>query len=97
VWLLYRRRGAPATMMEPLTTLGVLIAAQGLVGSVQYELQLPTEMVWVHVGLATATWVTIMWSVAAAGRVVPRTASAPDSTAEARADGIRVPAAGRAS
>jgi cytochrome c oxidase assembly protein subunit 15 len=97
VWLLYRRRGAPATMMEPLTTLGVLIAAQGLVGSVQYELQLPTEMVWVHVGLATATWVTIMWSVAAAGRVVPRTASAPDSTAEALADGIRVPAAGRAS
>jgi hypothetical protein len=54
-------------------------------------------MVWVHVGLATATWVTIMWSVAAAGRVVPRTASAPDSTAEALADGIRVPAAGRAS
>ena len=34
---------------EPLTVLGVLIAAQGLVGSVQYEMKLPAEMVWVHV------------------------------------------------
>jgi hypothetical protein len=25
--------------------------------------------VWVHVGLATATWVAILWAVAAAGRV----------------------------
>jgi heme a synthase len=97
VWLLYRRRGAPATMMEPLTTLGVLMAAQGLVGAVQYELQLPPDMVWLHVGIATAIWLTILWSVAAAGRLVPRTASAPDPAAEARAEGIRVPAAGRAS
>ncbi len=36
--------------------LGVLLAAQGLVGSVQYELHLPTDMVWVHVSLATITW-----------------------------------------
>jgi cytochrome c oxidase assembly protein subunit 15 len=90
VWFLWRRRGAPATVMEPLTVLGVLIAAQGLVGSVQYELQLPTEMVWVHVGLATATWLVILWSVAAAGRLVPRTATARQPTPEARADGIRV-------
>jgi cytochrome c oxidase assembly protein subunit 15 len=90
VWVLWRRRGAPASMIEPLTTLGVLIAAQGLVGSVQYELQLPTEMVWVHVGLATATWLTILWSVAAAGRLVPRTASAPEPVAEPRPDAVRV-------
>jgi cytochrome c oxidase assembly protein subunit 15 len=100
-WLLYRRRGAPAAIMEPLTVLGVLIAAQGLVGSVQYELQLPTEMVWVHVGLATATWLTILWSVAAAGRLEPWSArapapEAPDATEAAgaaaggRADGVRV-------
>ncbi len=90
VWLLYRRRGAPARIMEPVTTLGVLIAAQGLVGSVQYELHLPTEMVWVHVGLATATWLAILWSVAAAGRLVPRTASAPQTAVEVRADGPRI-------
>jgi cytochrome c oxidase assembly protein subunit 15 len=90
VWLLYRRRGAPAAMMEPLTTLGVLIAGQGLVGSAQYELQLPTEMVWVHVGLATATWLAILWSVAAAGRLVPRTASARETTAAVRPDEVRV-------
>src|SRR6478736_3140277 len=49
VWFLYRRRGASAEELEPLTLLGVLLAAQGLVGSVQYELKLPSEMVWVHV------------------------------------------------
>ena len=54
VWLLRRRRGADQDVLEPLTVLGVLLAAQGLVGSVQYELKLPTDMVWVHVTLATA-------------------------------------------
>jgi cytochrome c oxidase assembly protein subunit 15 len=90
VWLLYRRRGAPPRVMEPLTTLGVLVAAQGLVGSVQYELHLPTEMVWVHVGLATATWLTILWSVAAAGRLMPRRPSVPPPAAEVRDDGVRI-------
>ena len=52
--------------------LGVLLAAQGLVGSVQYELKLPTDMVWVHVLLATVTWVVVLWAVAAAGRLAPR-------------------------
>lgn len=52
--------------------LGILLAAQGLVGSVQYELALPADMVWVHVGLATATWLVLLWSIAAAGRLVPR-------------------------
>jgi heme A synthase len=84
--------------MEPLTALGVLIAAQGLVGSVQYELQLPTEMVWIHVGLATVTWLVILWSVAAAGRLVPRAAPQPHAASEPRADGVRVadPVAGAA-
>ena len=91
VWLLYRRRGFSAAAMEPLTTLGLLIAGQGLVGSVQYELQLPTEMVWVHVGLATATWLAILWSVAAAGRLVPRTPSATETAAAALPDEVRVP------
>jgi cytochrome c oxidase assembly protein subunit 15 len=71
VWLLHRRRGSERTL-EPLTLLAVLLAAQGLVGSVQYELHLPSDMVWVHVALATGTWLTSLWAVAAAGALVPR-------------------------
>ena len=61
VWLLKRSRtGGPLDPLEPLTVLGILLAAQGLVGSVQYELKLPGEMVWVHVVLATVTsWATL--------------------------------------
>jgi cytochrome c oxidase assembly protein subunit 15 len=70
-WYLLRRRGASGRDLEPVTMLGVLIAGQGLVGSVQYELHLPTDMVWVHVGLATVSWVVLLWAVAAAGRLTP--------------------------
>jgi cytochrome c oxidase assembly protein subunit 15 len=70
VWLLKRQRtGGALDPLEPLTVLGILIAAQGLVGSVQYELKLPAEMVWVHVVLATLTWVVMLWAVAVEGRV----------------------------
>jgi cytochrome c oxidase assembly protein subunit 15 len=72
VWFLHRRRGASEQLLEPLTVLGVLLAAQGLVGSVQYELKLPADMVWVHVTLATLTWVVLLWTVAVAGRLVPK-------------------------
>jgi heme a synthase len=57
--------------------LGVLMAAQGLVGSVQYELKLPAEMVWVHVTLAVLTWLSLLWAVAAQGRLVPKMAAVP--------------------
>jgi cytochrome c oxidase assembly protein subunit 15 len=77
VWLLRRHRAASPGSLEPLTALGVLIAAQGLVGTVQYELKLPAEMVWVHVALATATWLAALWAFAAAGRLVPRRAALP--------------------
>jgi cytochrome c oxidase assembly protein subunit 15 len=77
VWLLRRRRGTPEDQLEPLTVLGVLVAAQGLVGSVQYELKLPTDMVWVHVALATLTWLAVLWAVAAAGRLVAPGAEQP--------------------
>jgi len=79
VWLLRRHRGASETVLEPLTVLAVLIAGQGLVGSVQYELHLPTDIVWVHVSLATFAWVVMLWAVAAAGRLVPKEAPAPAS------------------
>ena len=72
VWFLRRRRGADHDALEPLTVLGVMTAAQGLVGSVQYELRLPTDMVWVHVSLATLSWLVLLWAVADAGRLAPR-------------------------
>ncbi|HWF53244.1 MAG TPA: COX15/CtaA family protein [Solirubrobacteraceae bacterium] len=76
VWFLRRRRGASPDQLELLVTVGVLLAGQGLVGAVQYELKLPTDMVWVHVGLATTTWVALLWAVCSAGRLAPRTAPA---------------------
>jgi cytochrome c oxidase assembly protein subunit 15 len=39
---------------------------------VQYELHLPSDIVWVHVSLATISWLAVLWTVAAAGRLVPR-------------------------
>ncbi len=81
VWLLKRKRmqGTPLDPLEPLTVLGVLIAAQGLVGAVQYELKLPGEMVWVHVCLATITWVVTLWAVVIEGRLLPRGAPSDSS------------------
>ena len=70
-WLLKRRQTGTLDPTEPLTVLGILIAAQGLVGEVQYEMKLPGEMVWVHVGLATATWVVALWAWADTGRAAP--------------------------
>lgn len=76
VWLLkrQRQRGMPLDPLEPLTILAVLLAAQGLIGSTQYELRLPGEMVWVHVVLATITWLVILWAAAVEGQLVPRRA-----------------------
>ncbi|MCL2417924.1 MAG: COX15/CtaA family protein [Conexibacteraceae bacterium] len=69
VWLLKRSRGGELDPLEPLTVLGILLAAQGLVGAVQFELKLPGEMVWVHVVLATITWLVSLWAVAVEGRI----------------------------
>jgi len=77
VWFIARRRESVQQLIEPLTILGVLLAAQGLVGSVQYELNLPTEMVWIHVVLATATWLSVLWAIASAGSLAPRRAGVP--------------------
>ncbi|MGA2014229.1 MAG: COX15/CtaA family protein [Solirubrobacteraceae bacterium] len=80
-WVLKRQRGFPLAAFDPLTVLALLLAAQGLVGSVQYELKLPGEIVWVHVVLATANWVCVLWAIAAEGRLLPRSARVPVSDA----------------
>src|SRR4051794_4784401 len=73
-WLLARRSGATPTLRRALTALCCLLAAQGVVGFIQYEAGLPSEIVWVHVVLATCTWLALLWSVAAAGRLAPQLA-----------------------
>src|SRR5207248_4159445 len=84
VWWLARRRQAPSSVQRPLTLLCVLLALQGLVGLDQYKTHLPTELVWVHVGLACAAWVAVLWAACAAGRLAPRrTENAPDRAVEA--------------
>ncbi|HWE32503.1 MAG TPA: COX15/CtaA family protein [Solirubrobacteraceae bacterium] len=80
VWLLKRRRGGALDPLEPLTVLGILLAAQGLVGEVQYELKLPGQMVWVHVVLATITWLVSLWAVAVEGRIGNRQPVDPDAS-----------------
>jgi len=74
VWLLLRRPGGDRRAQVPLAAVLGLLALQGVVGGVQWALKLPSEVVWVHVALATATWLTMLWTVATAGRLEPRAA-----------------------
>jgi cytochrome c oxidase assembly protein subunit 15 len=75
VWLLLRRPGGDRRAVRPLTAVIGLLALQGAVGGVQWTLELPGELVWLHVALATLTWLAMLWTVAAAGRLEPREAS----------------------
>jgi cytochrome c oxidase assembly protein subunit 15 len=77
VWFLLRRPGGDRRALKPLTVVLGLLALQGLVGGVQWALELPGEIVWVHVALATLNWLAMLWTVAAAGRLEPRGESSP--------------------
>jgi cytochrome c oxidase assembly protein subunit 15 len=59
-WWLARRRGADAELRGRLTRICLLMALQGAVGILQFQLDLPSEIVWVHVALATLLWVGIV-------------------------------------
>jgi heme a synthase len=71
VWWLARRREVAAGVQRPLTILCVLLALQGIVGLDQYETHLPTELVWVHVALASGVWVGLLWAACVAGALAP--------------------------
>jgi heme a synthase len=71
VWFLLRRRGADPQVRNAMTVACLLLAAQGVVGGVQYRLELPAEIVWVHVVLAACLWLALLWATAAAGRLAP--------------------------
>jgi heme a synthase len=68
-WLHARRKGWSEDLRIALTTLCLLVAAQGVIGFVQYELELPAGIVWVHVAVASAAWAAILFVNAAAGRL----------------------------
>jgi len=82
VWFLLRRPGGDDRAVRPLSAVIGLLALQGVVGGVQWALKLPSEIVWVHVALAIASWLAMLWTVATAGRlesrkVVARSADEP--------------------
>jgi len=93
VWFLLRRPGADQRALRPLTLVIGLLALQGLVGGVQWWLELPAGIVWVHVGIATGNWLAMLWTVAAAGRLQPR---GEPSSARPEAERPAAAAAGRA-
>jgi heme a synthase len=78
VWWLARRRSADPVVYRSTTTVCVLLALQGAVGIDQYETHLPTELVWVHVGLACACWIAALWTAYAAGRLPQGVPAAPE-------------------
>lgn len=67
LWWLARRRSEDPVLRRSTTVLCVLLALQGAVGLYQYETQLPTELVWVHVTLSCLVWIAALWSAFAAG------------------------------
>ncbi len=69
VFVLLTLRGADAGLRRSVAVVGALVAAQGVVGLLQYHNRLPAELVWLHVVLATLTWLALIWSVAWAGRL----------------------------
>jgi heme a synthase len=82
VWLLLRRQGGDRRAVRPLTVVICLLGVQGAIGGLQWALELPAELVWLHIALATATWLAMLWTVATAGRLEPRgTVAAPSPEA----------------
>jgi heme a synthase len=66
-WWLARQRHADAGLRKRLTRICVLLAVQGVLGIVQYRLELPAEIVWVHVALATLLWVGLVLATVQVG------------------------------
>jgi heme a synthase len=81
VWVLLRRRGAQPQVRQAITVACVLVAVQGAVGGIQYQLELPAELVWIHVALAASLWLALLWAVAAAGSLAPQPGIATGSVA----------------
>jgi cytochrome c oxidase assembly protein subunit 15 len=72
VFFLLRRRSADPALTRVVGLVAVLMAVQGAIGLIQYQLKLPSGLVWVHVLLATTLWLTLLWATAQAGRLAPQ-------------------------
>jgi heme a synthase len=92
VWFLLRRPGGDGRALKPLTVVLGLLALQGVVGGVQWYTELPTELVWVHIAIATGNWLAMLWTVAAAGRLERPGESASTATPERREGAETAPA-----
>lgn len=79
VWFVLRRPGGDRRALQPLTVMICLLALQGVIGGIQWWLELPGGLVWLHVALATANWLAMLWTVATAGRLEPREQTAPSA------------------
>ncbi|MCO5327264.1 MAG: COX15/CtaA family protein [Solirubrobacterales bacterium] len=88
--LLLRRDGGDRRAVKPLLVVIGLLGLQGMIGGVQWALELPAGIVWVHIAVATFTWVAMLWSVAAAGRLRPREETAAVSSPERALEGAGV-------
>jgi heme a synthase len=77
VWLLLRRQGGERRALKPLTVVIGLLGLQGAIGGLQWALELPAGIVWVHIAVATGNWLAMLWTVAAAGRLEPRDEASP--------------------
>ena len=84
VWLLLRRHGGEHRALLPLGVAIGLLTLQGAIGAAQWALELPAGVVWLHIVVATLTWLSMLWTVAAAGRLEPRHAAAPASAVPER-------------
>lgn len=82
VWFLLRRPGADRRALKPLTVVIGLLALQGVIGGIQWALELPAGIVWLHIAIATGNWLAMLWTVAAAGRLEPRSESSPQRSGE---------------
>jgi cytochrome c oxidase assembly protein subunit 15 len=87
-WLYLQATNGPRAVFVPVTVATLLLGIQGLIGHIQWDNKLPAGLVFVHVSLACATWVALLWSVAAAGTKVPVRQPSTRSTA-ATASGTR--------
>jgi cytochrome c oxidase assembly protein subunit 15 len=90
VWFILRRPGGDRRAVRPLTWVLGLLGLQGAIGGLQWALELPSEIVWVHVAIATLNWLAMLWTVATAGRLQPRdevAARAPGSEPQRAAAG----------
>jgi heme a synthase len=72
VWFLLRRSGGDRRALKPLTVVIGLLGLQGAIGGIQWALELPAELVWVHVTVAIGNWLAMLWAVASAGRLESR-------------------------